>query len=70
MNDYGAVKIRLRNGRITDGKLLEFLTIPIQDRDNNTELKVLVYGVVETDDGDFMARQLSEIKRREFRDII
>lgn len=54
---YGAVTIRLKDRKIVDGELLGFTTIPIP------EVGIVIYGIVETFDGRFLARQLSEIKR-------
>lgn len=59
---YGDVMIRLREGKVVSGKLLDFTTIPIVDAEG--EEKVIVYGILETESGDFLARQLSEIKRK------
>lgn len=62
--NYGTVRIRTSNGEFTAATLLEFLTIPVQPRGApQGELKVYVYGVVETYDGDFVARPLGDIKR-------
>lgn len=62
---YGKVRISRPSSRkeeksYADGTLLGFQVIPIM---NGSKERHIVYGVVETDEGDFLARQLSEIKR-------
>lgn len=56
------VAIRLRDGSIVNGKIWAFEPIPIS-YDKTGEYKVLIYAILETENGDFLARQLSEIKR-------
>lgn len=58
--------VKLRNGSEVIAALHEFITIPVPVRDakeGEPSTKVFVYGILETVDGEFLARSLNEFKR-------
>lgn len=64
MPDYGRVTVKVDNkGTFKSGKLLDFTVLPINIAKEGSDLRAIIYGIVEYDDGDFQARSLKDIKR-------
>lgn len=64
---YGRVNVVLRNRQTKSAELLDFCTIPVPNTnrkgDKDPEIRVFIYGILETEDGEFVARPLHEFKR-------
>lgn len=64
---YGRVLVKLRNGSEEIAELLDFTTIPVPIRDGKVgeepKTRTFVYGILETESGEFLARSLNEFTR-------